>query len=177
MKKIFLSQQIVTNHRQCIPHINWNEILLCNYSYLDLLSLDVLDYLDLLSLDVLDLFLDCNYLVRFYIYIYLNLNPTIEIVKASKHFLNATEWTNCFRRNYLFHIVVKSLTRILYRSMPSGDICRNEKWEKTSDAILLYLLFRFSFTWRLYFNLKHQTLNVCYILWPELIVWSKCLSF
>ena len=119
MKKIFLSQQIVTNHRQCIPHINWNEILLCNYSYLDLLSLDVLD-----------LFLDCNYLVRFYIYIYLNLNPTIEIVKASKHFLNATEWTNCFRRNYLFHIVVKSLTRILYRSMPSGDICSNEKWEK-----------------------------------------------
>ena len=91
MKKIFLSQQIVTNHRQCIPHINGNEILLCNYSYLDLLSLDVLDYLDLLSLDVLDLFLDCNYLVRFYIYIYLNLNPTIEIVKASKHFLNATD--------------------------------------------------------------------------------------
>ena len=57
------------------------------------------------------------------VYIYINLNPTIEIVKAS----NATEWTNCFRRKYLFHIVVKSLTRILYRSMPSGDICSNEK--------------------------------------------------
>ena len=61
------------------------------------------------------------------VYIYINLNPTIEIVKASKHLLNATEWTNCFRRKYLFHIVVKSLTRILYRSMPSGDICSNEK--------------------------------------------------
>ena len=61
------------------------------------------------------------------VYIYINLNPTIEIVKALKHLLNATEWTNCFRRKYLFHIVVKSLTRILYRSMPSGDICSNEK--------------------------------------------------
>ena len=55
------------------------------------------------------------------IYIY------IEIAKAPKHLLNATEWTNCFRRKYLFHIVVKSLSRILYRSMPSRDICSNEK--------------------------------------------------
>ena len=74
---------------------------------------------------------------------HLNLNPTTEIVEASKHLLNATEWTNCFRQNYLFHIVVKSLTRILYRGMPSGDIRSNE--ENFND-ILLYLLFRFSFT-------------------------------
>ena len=58
---------------------------------------------------------------------YINLNPTIKIVKASKHLLNATEWTNCFRRRFLFHIVLKSLTRLLYWSMPSGDICSNEK--------------------------------------------------
>ena len=67
------------------------------------------------------------YVYNIYIYIYINLNPTIKIVKASKHLLNATEWTNCFRRRYLFHIVLKSLTRVLYRSMPSGDICSDEK--------------------------------------------------
>ena len=47
---------------------------------------------------------------------------------------------------------------------------------KTSDDILLYLLFSFSLTWHLYFNLKHLTLNICYIFWPELIVGRKCSS-
>ena len=55
------------------------------------------------------------------------MNPTIEIVNASKHLLNATQWTNCFRRKYLYHLVIKSLTRILNRSKPSGDIYSNEK--------------------------------------------------
>ena len=66
---------------------------------------------------------------------YLNLYPTTEIGKASRHLLNATEWTNYFRRKYLFHKVVKSLTRILYRSMPSRDICSNEKLQMTSFCI------------------------------------------
>ena len=64
----------------------------------------------------------CLYVYMYmYIYIYVNLNTTIEIGNRQ------TERTNCFRRKYLFHIVVKSLTRILYRSMPSEDICNNEK--------------------------------------------------
>ena len=65
----------------------------------------------------------CVY-ISMYIYVcvwYINLNPTIEIVDGQ------TEWTNCFRQKYLFHVVVKSLTRILYRSMSSGDIYSNEK--------------------------------------------------
>ena len=65
--------------------------------------------------------------IYIYIYIYINLNHRINIVKALKHLLNATEWTNCFRRRYLFQIVLKSLTRVLYRSTPSGDICSHEK--------------------------------------------------
>ena len=59
---------------------------------------------------------------------YLNLYSTTEIGKASKHLLNAIEWTNYFRRKYLFHKVFKSLTRILDRSMPSRDICSNENF-------------------------------------------------
>ena len=59
----------------------------------------------------------CMY-VRVYVTI---VNPTIEIVNGQ------TERTNCCRRKYLFHIVVKSLTGILYRSISSGDICSNEE--------------------------------------------------
>ena len=61
--------------------------------------------------------------IYIYIYIYLNLNPTTE------------KLTNCFRQKYLFHIVVKSLTRILYRSMSSGDIFSNVKLRMTSSCI------------------------------------------
>ena len=59
------------------------------------------------------------------------------------------------------------------------EVCQLETFaamRKTSYDILLYLLFRFSFTWHLYFNLKHLIVNICYILWPELIAWPKCLS-
>ena len=68
-----------------------------------------------------------TYTIYIYIYIYINFNHRINIVKALKHLLNVTEWTNCFRRRYLFQIVLKSLTRVLYRSTPSGDICSHEK--------------------------------------------------
>ena len=59
--------------------------------------------------------------IYIYRYIYWNLSPTIEIVNGQ------TECTNWSTWKYLFHIVVKSLTRILYRSMSSGDISSNEK--------------------------------------------------
>ena len=58
-----------------------------------------------------------------YIYIYINLNSTTE------------KLTNCFRRKYLFHIMVKSLTRIAYWTMSSGDICSNVKLWMTSSCI------------------------------------------
>ena len=67
----------------------------------------------------------CIYIyIYIYIHIYLNLNPA-----------TAEKLTNCFRQKYLFHIVVKSLTRILYRSMSSGDICSNVKLRMTSSCI------------------------------------------
>ena len=63
----------------------------------------------------------CVY-VCMYVRVYVTIvNPTIEIVNGQ------TERTNCCRRKYLFHIVVKSLTGILYRSISSGDICSNEE--------------------------------------------------
>ena len=63
----------------------------------------------------------CLY-VCMYVCVYVTIvNPTIEIVNGQ------TERINCFRQKYLFHIVVKSLTKILYRSISSGDICSNEK--------------------------------------------------
>ena len=58
-----------------------------------------------------------------YIYIYINLNSTTE------------KLTNCFRRKYLFHIMVKSLTRIPYWTMSSGDICSNVKLWMTSSCL------------------------------------------
>ena len=61
--------------------------------------------------------------VYIYIYIYINLNSTTE------------KLTNCFRRKYLFHIMVKSLTRIAYWTMSSGDICSNVKLWMTSSCI------------------------------------------
>ena len=64
----------------------------------------------------------CIY-VCIYIYIYINLNSTTE------------KLTNCFRRKYLFHIMVKSLTRIAYWTMSSGDICSNVKLWMTSSCI------------------------------------------
>ena len=69
----------------------------------------------------------CMY-VYIYIYIYLNLNPTTE------------KLTNCFRRKYLFHIMVKSLTRIPYRTMSSGDIYSNVKLWMTSCICCLGFL-------------------------------------
>ena len=74
-------------------------------------------------------------------HIYLNLIPAIE--RHQSILLNATQWTNCFKRKYLFHMVVKFLTRILYR------LCHLETFvamRKTSYDILLYLLFSFCFT-------------------------------
>ena len=47
------------------------------------------------------------YIRHIYIYVYMYIYIYIEIAKAPKHLLNATEWTNCFRRKYLFHIVVR----------------------------------------------------------------------
>ena len=64
----------------------------------------------------------CIY-IYIYIYIYLNLNPTTE------------KLTNCFRRKYLFHIMVKSLARIPYWTMSSGDICSNARLWMTSSCI------------------------------------------
>ena len=122
----------------------------------------------------------CMYVcVYIYIYTYLSLNPAIEIFAASNHLLNATEWINRFRRKYLFHIVVKSLNRILYRSMPSGDIL--QQWEMTSNDFrwhppVFVVCCLGSLSFDTYFNLRHLFFNVCYILWPELIVWPKCLS-
>ena len=66
--------------------------------------------------------------IYIYIYIYLNLNPTTE------------KLTNCFRRKYLFHIMVKSLTRIPYRTMSSGDIYSNVKLWMTSCICCLGFL-------------------------------------
>ena len=66
----------------------------------------------------------CMYICMYiYIYIYINLNSTTE------------KLTNCFRRKYLFHIMVKSLTRIAYWTMSSGDICSNVKLWMTSSCI------------------------------------------
>ena len=117
--------------------------------------------------------------VCIYIYTYLSLNPAIEIFAASNHLLNATEWINRFRRKYLFHIVVKSLNRILYRSMPSGDIL--QQWETTSNDFrwhppVFVVCCLGSLSFDTYFNLRHLFFNVCCILWPELIVWPKWLS-
>ena len=71
----------------------------------------------------------CMYIyIYIYIYIYLNLNPTTE------------KLTNCFRRKYLFHIMVKSLTRIPYRTMSSGDIYSNVKLWMTSCICCLGFL-------------------------------------
>ena len=66
----------------------------------------------------------CMYICMYiYIYIYINLNSTTE------------KLTNCFRRKYLFHIMVKSLTRISHWTMSSGDICSNVKLWMTSSCI------------------------------------------
>ena len=66
----------------------------------------------------------CMYIyIYIYIYIYKNLNSTTE------------KLTNCFRRKYLFHIMVKSLTRIPYWTMSSGDTCSNVKLWMTSSCI------------------------------------------
>ena len=70
-------------------------------------------------------------------YIYINLNPTTE------------KLTNCFRRKYLFHIMVKSLTRIPFRTMSSGDIYSNVKlWMTSCICCLGFLSFdSYSLIW------------------------------
>ena len=78
---------------------------------------------------------------------------------------------NCFRQKYISYSgqifnKITLLEHVIWRHMQQ---C------KTSDDILLYLLLRFSFFWQLHFNFKHLTLNICYTLWPELIVYEHAI--
>ena len=110
--------------------------------------------------------------IYIYIYIYIYTHTHIHIHINEK--LKIEKLTNCFRWKYLG---ISYIGQILNQNtLQEYIIWRHLQHWKTSVDILLYLLFRFSFFWHLHFNLKHLNLNICYILWPELIVWPKCLS-